>query len=101
LTYRIGELTPFCSTVHVLKSCGFTDELDCLRAETGGLDNVIDRICRKIGIAHVKFFNWEKRDSGISPCGLGQLRTFDGENTKLKKPVPDLNLNKIMLEART
>jgi len=62
------------------------------------LGTPVEEICRKLGIAQATFFNWKKRFSGLGPSELRRLRQLEEENTRLKKLVADLSLDKIMLQ---
>jgi putative transposase len=62
------------------------------------LGTPVEEICRKMGIAQATFFNWKKRFSGLGPSELRRLRQLEEENTRLKKLVADLSLDKIMLQ---
>lgn len=44
------------------------------------------------------FYNWKKKYGGLGPSELRRLRQLEEENTKLKKLVADLSLDKVMLQ---
>ncbi|MDB5825278.1 MAG: Mobile element protein [Herminiimonas sp.] len=44
------------------------------------------------------FYNWKKKYGGLGPSELRRLRQLEEENTKLKKLVADLSLDKAMLQ---
>src|SRR5688572_15700858 len=68
---------------------------NCLRLKQQELGTPVEEICRKRGIAQATFFNWKKRFSGLGPSELRRLRQLEEENTRLKKLVADLSLDKI------
>ena len=58
----------------------------------------VSELCRKHGISDATFYNWKKKYGGLGPSELRRLRQLEEENTKLKKLVADLSLDKAMLQ---
>ena len=58
----------------------------------------VEEVCRKIGISDASFYNWKKKYSGLNPSELRRLRHLQEDDTKLKKLVADLSLDKAMLQ---
>ena len=58
----------------------------------------VEEICRKLGISEATFYNWKKKYSGLGPSELRRLKQLEEENTKLKRLVADLSLDKAMLQ---
>jgi putative transposase len=81
-----------------VKKSRFTEEQIAFALKQQELGTPIDEICRKMGIAQATFFNWKKRFSGLGPSELRRLRQLEEENTRLKKLVADLSLDKVMLQ---
>jgi putative transposase len=81
-----------------VKKSRFTEEQIAFALKQQELGTAVDEICRKMGIAQATFFNWKKRFSGLGPSELRRLRQLEEENTRLKKLVADLSLDKIMLQ---
>ncbi len=44
------------------------------------------------------YFNWKKKYDGLLPDEMRRLKQLEDENTKLKKLVADLSLDKAMLQ---
>ncbi len=65
------------------------------QAEDG---TAIGEVCRKAGISEATFYNWRKRYGGMLPSEVRRLRQLEEENTKLKRIVADLSLDKAMLQ---
>jgi putative transposase len=65
------------------------------QAETG---TPVEELCRKIGITSATFYNWKKKYSGLRITELRRLKQLEEENSKLKKIVADLSLDKQMLQ---
>jgi putative transposase len=55
-------------------------------------------ICRKAGISQATYFNWKKRYDGLLPTEMRRLKQLEDENSKLRKVVADLSLDKEMLQ---
>ena len=53
-------------------------------------------VCRKAGISEATFYNW--RYAGLLPSEMKRLRQLEEENSKLKRIVADLSLDKAMLQ---
>lgn len=58
----------------------------------------VEEVCRKLGISHATFYNWKKRYGGLDPSELRRLKQLEEENSKLKKIVAELSLDKQMLQ---
>ena len=55
-------------------------------------------VCRKAGISEATFYNWQKKYAGLLPSEMKRLRQLEEENSKLKRIVADLSLDKAMLQ---
>ncbi len=65
------------------------------QAEDG---SAVAEVCRKAGISEAAFYNWRKKYAGLMPSEMKRLRQLEDENTKLKRIVADLSLDKAMLQ---
>ena len=77
---------------------GHTEEqiLSVLRqAETG---TTVAEICRDVGISEQTFYVWKRKYAGLGLSELRELRQLREENTKLKRLVADLSLDRHMLQ---
>jgi len=83
---------------HVVKRSRFTEEQIAFALKQQELGAAVDEICRKMGIAQATFFNWKKKYSGLGPSELRRLKQLEEENSKLKRLVADLSLDKAMLQ---
>ena len=64
-----------------------------------GTDGVrVADICRKAGISQATYFNWKKKYDGLLPTEMRRLKQLEDENSKLRKVVADLSLDKEMLQ---
>ena len=55
-------------------------------------------VCRKMGISTATFYLWRKKYSGLGLNELRELRQLRDENSKLKRLVADLSLDRHMLQ---
>lgn len=58
----------------------------------------IGDLCRKVGISEQRFYRWKKEYGNLQPSEARELKQLRDENTKLKRLVADLSLDKIMLQ---
>jgi putative transposase len=65
-------------------------------AESG--DTVVE-ICRKHGISQQSFYLWKKKYAGLGLQELRELRQLRDENSKLKRLVADLSLDRHILQG--
>lgn len=63
--------------------------------ENGAL---IGEICWKMGIAEATFYRWKKVYAGMGVAEIRRLKQLEEENSKLKRLVADLTLDKTMLQ---
>ena len=65
------------------------------QAETGV---PINELCRQVGVSEQTFYRWKKVYGGLAPSEARELKQLRDENTKLKRVVADLTLDKVMLQ---
>lgn len=58
-------------------------------------------VIRQIGISEQTFYRWKKQYAGLQPDQVRELKQLQEENTRLKKLVADLSLDKAMLQDIT
>jgi putative transposase len=81
-----------------MKRSKFTERQIAFALKQAELGTAVEEVCRKMGISDATFYNWKKKYGGLGPSELRRLRQFEEENTKLKKLVADLSLDKVMLQ---
>ncbi len=81
-----------------MKRSQFTEQQIAFALKQAELGTSVDEVCHKLGISDATFYNWKKKYGGLGPSELRRLRQLEEENTKLKKLVADLSLDKIMLD---
>ena len=55
-------------------------------------------VCRQVGISEQTFYRWKKVYGGMPPSEARELKQLRDENTKLKRLVAGLSLDKVMLQ---
>ena len=58
----------------------------------------IGDLCRQVGISEQSFYRWRKVYGNLQPSEARELKQLRDENTKLKRLVADLTLDKVMLQ---
>ena len=58
----------------------------------------VEEVCRKAGISQQTFYRWKKLYGGLMPSEMKRLKQLEEENSRLKRIVADLSLDKEMLE---
>lgn len=81
-----------------MKRSKFTEQQIAFALKQAELGISVEEVCRKLGISDATFYNWKKKYGGLGPAELRRLRQLEEENSKLKKLVADLSLDKIMLQ---
>ncbi len=81
-----------------MKRSKFTEQQIAFGLKQAELGTPVDEVCRKMGISDATFYNWKKKYGGLGPSELRRLRQLEEENSKLKRLVADLSLDKTMLQ---
>ncbi len=58
----------------------------------------IGEVCRQVGVSQQTFYRWKKVYGSMPPSEARELKQLREENTKLKRLVADLSLDKVMLQ---
>ena len=81
-----------------MKKTKFTDQQIAFalrQAETG---TRVGEVCRKMGISEATFYNWKNKYGGLGVSEVRRLKQLEEENSRLKRMVVDLSLDKQMLQ---
>ena len=54
-------------------------------------------VCRQLGVSEATFYTWKKKYAHLGVSELRRLRQLEDENSRLKRLVADLSLDKHML----
>ena len=63
-----------------------------------GVGMPVGDVCRQVGISEQTFYRWKKEYAGMLPSEARELKQLRDENSKLKRLVADLSLDKVMLQ---
>ena len=81
-----------------MKASRFSDAQKAFILKQGADGMPVADICRKAGISQATYFNWKKKYDGLLPTEMRRLKQLEDENSKLRKVVADLSLDKEMLQ---
>jgi putative transposase len=77
-----------------MKRSRYTEEQIAFALKQADLGTPISDVCRKLGVSEQTFYRWRNKFSGMLPSDMKRLKQLEEENTKLKKLVADLSLDK-------
>ncbi len=60
--------------------------------------NSVPEVCRKLAISEQTYYRWRKQYGGLRTNQARRLKDLEKENSRLKKLVAELNLDKAILE---
>ena len=63
------------------------------QAENGA---TVDEVCREMGVSEPPFYRWKKQFVGMGVPEIRRLKQLEDENSKLKRLVADLTLDRSM-----
>ena len=81
-----------------MKASKFSDAQKAFIIKQGDEGTPVAEICRKAGISQATYFNWKKKYAGLLPTEMKRLKQLEDENSRLKKIVADLTLDREMLQ---
>jgi putative transposase len=81
-----------------VKASKFTDAQKAFVIKQGEEGTPVAEVCRKAGISQATYFNWKKKYAGLLPSEMRRLRELEDENSRLKRIVADLTLDREMLQ---
>ena len=81
-----------------MKASRFSDAQKAFILKQGADGMPVADICRKAGISQATYFNWKRKYDGLLPNEIRRLKQLEDENSKLRKVVADLTLDKEMLQ---
>lgn len=60
--------------------------------------STIDQVCKQLGISDATHYNWRRQYGRMKLDQVKQFKALQKENSRLKKLVADLSLDKAILE---
>ena len=82
-----------------MKASNFSDAQRSFILKQGADGVRVADICSKAGISSATYFNWKKKYDGLLPTEMRRLKLLEDENTKLRKLVADLSLDREMRQG--
>ena len=79
-----------------MKASKFTDAQKAFILKQGEDGLPVAEVGRKAGISQATYFNWKKKYAGLLPTEMKRLKQLEDENSRLKKIVADLTLDREM-----
>jgi len=58
----------------------------------------VGQVCRELAISEQTYYRWRKQYGGLKISQAKRLKDMKRENTRLKKAVADLTLDKVILQ---
>lgn len=80
-----------------MKRSRFTEEQVTYALKLAEQGTAVKDVCRQFGIAEATFYVWRKKFAGLGPTEVRELRLLREENSRLKRLVADLTLDKHIL----
>jgi putative transposase len=81
-----------------LKKSRFTDEQIAHALRQAEAGTPVAEITRRLGVSEATFYAWKKKFGSLGTAEIRELRQLREENSKLKRLVADLSLDKTMLQ---
>jgi len=81
-----------------MKKSRFTEEQIAFALKQNELGVSVEEVSRKMGISEATLYNWKQKYGGLGSSELRRLKQLEEENSKLKRLVADLSLDKAMLQ---
>jgi putative transposase len=81
-----------------MKSSRFSEEQIAYVLRQADAGTPVADVCRSVGISEATFYVWKKKYASLGVSELRKLRQLEDENTRLKRLVADLTLDKHILQ---
>lgn len=80
-----------------MKRSRFSEEQIVYAIRQAEAGTPIGDLCRQLGVSEATFYAWKKKYAHLGVSELRRLRQVEEENSRLKRLVADLSLDKHML----
>lgn len=81
-----------------MKKSKFTDEQVAFALKQAEGGTAVAEITRRMGVTEATFYRWKQKYGGLLPSEVRKMRQLEEENSRLKRLVADLTLDKQMLQ---
>ncbi len=80
-----------------MKRSKFSEEQIVYAIRQAECGTPVGDLCRQLGVSDATFYVWKKKYAHLGVSELRRLRQLEEENSRLKRLVADLSLDKHML----
>jgi putative transposase len=80
-----------------MKKSRFSEEQITYALRQADSGTAVADICRQLGVSEASFYHWRKKSGNLGVRGMRELRQLREENSRLKRLVADLTLDKHIL----
>ncbi len=81
-----------------MKRSRFTEEQVTYALRQAEAGTPVADVCRQLGIAEATFYLWRKKYASLGISEVRRLRQLEEENSRLKRVVADLTLDRHILQ---
>lgn len=81
-----------------MKRSRFTEQQIAFALQQAEQGTPVAEVVRKMGISEQTLYRWKKKYGGLMPSEVRKLKQLQEENTRLRRLVADLCLDKEMLQ---
>jgi putative transposase len=81
-----------------MRKSRFTEEQIRYAVQQAEVGISVPELCRKYGVAAATFYRWRQRYGSLTKSELARLKDLERENSRLKKIVAELTLDKQILQ---
>jgi putative transposase len=81
-----------------MKKSRYTEEQIAFALRQADSGTPVVDVCRQMGISEATFYVWKKKYANLGVTELRKLKQLEDENTRLKRLVADLTLDRHILQ---
>ena len=81
-----------------MKKSRFTEEQITFALRQADSGTPVADVCRQLGVSEATFYIWKRKYGKLGVTELRQMRQLQDENTRLKRLVADLTLDRHILQ---
>jgi putative transposase len=81
-----------------MKKSRYTEEQILFALKRAEVGQPVGDVCRQMGISEATFYVWKKRYANLGVLEVRELRQLREENSRLKRLVADLTLDRHVLQ---
>jgi putative transposase len=81
-----------------MKKSRFSEEQIAYALRLADAGTPVVDVCREIGVSEATYYTWKKKYADLGVTELRRLKMLEDENSRLKRIVADLTLDKQILQ---